>query len=295
MSGLYGNSAGYFIQEVLPKEESFGVITFSDGSYEAFDETGRSAFPLEPRDDRREAEFAAAAATRTAALHAAQADYQKQHTYMSFFTMPSQNDNDDDYDIMPAFMNKIRVGIYAWLCFHINVRLPAGGEGLLVDIGAIGNLCGSRWSDRVEQHVKASGQGCQRSALSNPISIEGVGTGASQAAQQFCAPVAFKNGDRASFTAPVVPNSDLPALWGLNSLERVKAIIDTAGRRLILPGPGGYRLQLSPGSRTHVLEKAESGHLLLPCTAWTDASVIPETHETALLGSVAVSSGSSNL
>jgi hypothetical protein len=282
---------GYFVQEVIPQESSFGIITFSDGTYEAFDEKGRSAFPLVPRDDIREAEFTAAAAARTADLHAAQEEYTKKTSYMSFFAMPSQNDT----DILPAFKKKIRVGIYAWLCFHINVRLPSGGEGLLVDIGAIGNLCGSRWSERVEQHVKASGQGCQRSMLANPISIEGVGTGANQAVQQFSAPVACKNGDRASFTSPIVPNSDLPALWGLSSLERVKAIIDTAGRRLILPGPGGYRLQLSPGSRTHILEKADSGHLLLPCTAWSEASVIPETHEVALLGASAVSSASSKL
>ena len=54
------------------------------------------------------------------------------------------------------------------------------------------------------------------------------------------------------------------SLLGLISLERSSALIDIGHRRLIYPGPSGFDLKLSPGSTMMALERAESGHLLLP-------------------------------
>ena len=84
-------------------------------------------------------------------------------------------------------------------------------------------------------------------------------------------PVALQTGAIGSYVAKVVSNSELPGLLGLISLERNSALIDIGHRRLIYPGPGGFDLKLSPGSTMMALERAESGHLLLPCTAWTQA------------------------
>jgi hypothetical protein len=63
-------------------------------------------------------------------------------------------------------------------------------------------------------------------------------------------------------------NSDLPALMGLESLEKNNALIDVFNRKLVYVGRGGYELKLSPGSTTMNLEKVQSGHLLLPATEW---------------------------
>ena len=75
-------------------------------------------------------------------------------------------------------------------------------------------------------------------------------------------------GETTSFDAPVVQNSDLPALWGLTSMERKRAIIDTGGKAAILPGPGGFKMVLSPGTVVLGLEKSLSGHLMMPCSDW---------------------------
>ena len=37
---------------------------------------------------------------------------------------------------------------------------------------------------------------------------------------------------------------------------------------LTFPGPGGYQIEWSPGTRRYKLERAPSGHLILPCDAF---------------------------
>ena len=73
-------------------------------------------------------------------------------------------------------------------------------------------------------------------------------------------------------TGIVVDDSDLPALLGVTSIEQRRGVIDTHTRRLIYPGPGGIQYTLSPGSQVFKLEKAISGHLLLPCSEWNPKS-----------------------
>jgi hypothetical protein len=118
--------------------------------------------------------------------------------------------------------------------------------------------------------------------MSRPLSIEGVGQSANEAKTCFVAPVALPNGDRGTFSAPMVRDSDLPALWGLASMSSIGALIDTRNRRLFLPGPGGYKIVLSPGSVTHNLEQTMTGHLLLPCTDWRKAKASQSSELTLL-------------
>ena len=66
------------------------------------------------------------------------------------------------------------------------------------------------------------------------------------------------------FRAPIIPDSDVPGLLGLTSLSQKAAFLDTSGKRLILPGPGGIELKLSPGTLCIQLESSPSGHLLMP-------------------------------
>jgi hypothetical protein len=40
----------------------------------------------------------------------------------------------------------------------------------------------------------------------------------------------------------------------------------TEGREyLTFPGPGGYKIEWSPGTKRHKLDRADTGHLILPC------------------------------
>jgi len=162
-------------------------------------------------------------------------------------------------------------GFYPWwnedAAFHAKVRLPVG-EGFLIDCGAVTNLAGDRWVHRQRILGESHGQGTSITQLDKPGSVEGVGQGSSQIAQRAGVPICLASGHEARFETSVVTDSDLPALLGLESLERQGALIDCRNRKLIQVGPGGYKLQLSPNSTSHDLQKAPSGHLLLPCSAW---------------------------
>ena len=144
-------------------------------------------------------------------------------------------------------------------------QLSGGREGLLVDTGAFGNLVGSEWVNR----MKAIASRCKRSICYSPlkqsITVDGVGTGSSKADQQAEVPIAL-DGEDSRYTSPMVPDSTLPALWGFGPMEEKKAIVDTGGRKVLIPGPGGYRIFMSPGSRILDCEKTASGHMMIPCS-----------------------------
>jgi len=140
------------------------------------------------------------------------------------------------------------------------------GEALLVDPGSPGNLAGDRWVQRMREE-------CRRQAMPEPrhtdipeFTVGGVGKHAQVCTQKASVPVGLSNGTMGTYEAPEVPQSDVPGLLGLDTLVRLHALLDCAGRKLFLVGPGGYKLQLSPGSMSCDLEVANTGHLLLPCT-----------------------------
>ena len=113
--------------------------------------------------------------------------------------------------------------------------------------------------------------------MSPPLSIQGVGNGSQQCIWEMECPVAIPHADgdahEHSFKTPIVTGAgkDLPGLLGLKSLEAQRAILDTAGKTLIIPGPGPVELNLPPGSLRIPLEKAPSGHLVM---------VVDEYHKT---------------
>ena len=154
--------------------------------------------------------------------------------------------------------------------YHAAVRLEHGKEGLLVDVGAIKNMCGDKWALRVETQAKQAGQGSTWSTV-NPITLEGVGSGTSIADQFVQLPICLTDSTPARYDAIVVRNSELPALLGLDSIEAQHGVIDTHNLRLIYPGKGGIQYNLSPGTRVIKLVKARSGHLLVPCCEWATA------------------------
>jgi hypothetical protein len=161
------------------------------------------------------------------------------------------------------------------------VRLATGQEGLLVDCGAMGNLCGDKWARRVEQLAKNAGQGTRWQTIPT-VNVEGVGSGSSKIDVQATLPTCFEDGTIGEFTAMVQSNSELPGLYGLVSQTRRQAVIDTGNDRVIYPGPGGIKYHLSPGSKVVKCQRAISGHLLLPCSEWHQAKPGAAGHVSAL-------------
>ena len=152
------------------------------------------------------------------------------------------------------------------LVYHSNVRLK-DREALLVDIGAVHNLCGSEWAGRMQKLAEAAGQGCTYRNLEHGVALEGVGKGSNAANTEVTMPILLETGDSGEYKALTV-DGPLPALLGLDALERYSALVCTATKRLIMPGAGGYKIVLSPGSKIYKLYKAETGHLMLPCSEW---------------------------
>ena len=167
------------------------------------------------------------------------------------------------------------------------------GEGLLVDPGSPDNLVGSAWSKRMATLAHEAGV---RPATYEPYSLEvgGVGQGSmqchSKVTHSIVVPTVGSN-DReghllsTTFTAPEMESDRVPALLGLKSLMGMRAIMvmDPERPRLIIPGPGGVRYDMSPGTRVHPLEHTHSGHLLLPCSEFARH---PDGEVTALISGV---------
>ena len=171
----------------------------------------------------------------------------------------------------------IKMFAFVWFmppAFHAQVRI-ASGDALLIDPGAYDNLVGSKFVERVGAIAQQAGQGMSWQKLKKQLEVEGVGKGADHTNDAVTMPICFEDGTSGTYHVPVIPDSQLPALLGLKALSKYKAVLDTHNKQLILVGAGGYKLQLSPGSKVLALQSAPTGHLMLPCCCWNGAKVKP--------------------
>ena len=97
-----------------------------------------------------------------------------------------------------------------------------------------------------------------------------MGSGSQQATHSHCYQLALEGGQAATYEAPVLPNSSVPALLGRKSLRDQRTLLDCFNNRMYRIGPGGYSLQLSPGSAQYHLEESHAGHLMLPCDLYDE-------------------------
>ena len=154
-----------------------------------------------------------------------------------------------------------------WSAFHAKVRL-AKGEALLIDTGAVGNLSGDAQMLRFEALGKANGHGSLFEVLPKRLNIDGVGKEASKCTRTGIVPLVLSDGRLASYRAPMIDESPVPALLGLTSMTDHRVILDLINNKYIMIGPGGYELKLSPGSNVLDMERAPTGHLMLPASEW---------------------------
>jgi hypothetical protein len=145
------------------------------------------------------------------------------------------------------------------------------GEALLVDPGSPGNLTGDEWSERMADAARRAGvpEPVHR-PLDRVLEVGGVGSGSQRATHSHQFQIVLPGGEAATYEAPVLPNSNVPALLGRQSLRDQRTLVDCFNNRLYRIGPGGYSLQLSPGSAQYELEESHAGHLMLPCDLYED-------------------------
>ena len=152
--------------------------------------------------------------------------------------------------------------------FHSSTMLP-GKLSVIVDTGAWTNLCGERLAKQLANRASQNGKKVYDREMTRPLTVAGVGNGQQKCHWEVVALVAVPTKDgptgEGTFTSPIVQGAgeNLPALLGLRSMEQQRAIVDTGGQALILPGPGEVEIVLPPGSVVVPLEKAPSGHLVM--------------------------------
>ena len=158
--------------------------------------------------------------------------------------------------------------------YHSNARID-GHEGLLVDTGAVQNLTGDGWTDRMDQRLPA-GKESEYKDLETPQSVMGVGKEPDVATKSVWMPIGVTTADGtlgAGYSATVLPQSAVPAPLGLNSMQDSNTILDLRDNKLhmwIASDRDDLEVRVKPGREKKVsrlqMQKAPSGHLLLNCT-----------------------------
>ena len=190
-----------------------------------------------------------------------------------------------------------RTGTFPWwptdepiTALIARTALADGRHGPILDIGAFGSLSGDRWAqEQARRAIQAGHQPTQRK-LSKPLSVSGVGKGAQQVEWEVTLPIAVTDEDEHTtlddYSTPVIPDSDVPGLLGLESIQKLRGVIDTYSNppKLYCCGPGDYDIKLSPGSKTFPLFPAPSGHLILPTSEFNkiDGNSSDQPREQAL-------------
>ena len=113
--------------------------------------------------------------------------------------------------------------------------------------------------------------------MPKPLNVAGVGTGSNQADWEIQVPIAVGDCEgnivMHAYKAPTVrgDGKHLPVLLGLQSMSKQNCVLEMApgNEFLTMPGPGGYTVNWFPGTTRYRLERAPSGHLILPCDAFS--------------------------
>ena len=75
------------------------------------------------------------------------------------------------------------------------------------------------------------------------------------------------DGEAATFRAPIIPESPIPALLGRKALIRHRALLDMHNNKMFLiGGDGSYNLSAGAGTICLQMEDSPSGHSMLPVT-----------------------------
>ena len=105
------------------------------------------------------------------------------------------------------------------------------------------------------------------------LEVSGVGSDAAVCDYTAELPIAVQFDDSEPTLESFVTNiadgcgEDLPAILGSRSMQEKDAVLLLRkGKEILaLPGPGGYKIEWSPGTKLLPMQAAPSGHLVIPC------------------------------
>ena len=116
------------------------------------------------------------------------------------------------------------------------------------------------------------------------LHLNGVGHGSQECVDDMTFPMAIKTDNlgtlAATFTTPIIRDSEVPALLGLDSLADLGAIIDVGKRKLYLPGNSGVEIIPKADTAIITLAIAPSGHMIIPCDSFDGLTGYEDEHGT---------------
>ena len=163
--------------------------------------------------------------------------------------------------------------------YHAKTALKDGRTAALMDSGAFTNLGGGKAVRAHAAVAKAFGHETTQRRMKEPLYVSGLGNGVKKAEWEVSLPIAlpdeFGGATLHHIVVPVLDNdptdrmdtsADLPIIQGSRSLEENCAVIEMTkeGKKVTFPGPGGYKIVWAPGAITVPLERAQSGHPMMP-------------------------------
>ena len=128
--------------------------------------------------------------------------------------------------------------------------------------------------DRLVDIINRHGGKVEYATTERTVTVSGVGNGTNSTDLMATFPGAVRDASgvirEISFTSPIIPNSEIPALWGNDSLNRNRAIVDTVNRELVLCSPGSVRIVAPAGTWRLPMTLTPSGHWLVPMTCFEE-------------------------
>ena len=158
------------------------------------------------------------------------------------------------------------------------------GNSLLVDLGSMINVIGSNTAKDFAQAAEKAGHKTEFVKRKTRMNVNGVGAGSAPCDDEAILPIAVKFQNEQprldTYKANVAQGSgaDLPAILGAISMqEKDTVLILRKGKQMmVFPGPGGYKIEWSPGTKLLPMIPAPSGHMVVPCDAFTEATADPQ-------------------
>ncbi len=108
--------------------------------------------------------------------------------------------------------------------------------------------------------------------MERPKRLSGVGDAAKPCTTEARVPGVLRNGEKITYNAPVLPGdpSPIPPLYGLRAMAEENMFIGARPGTLSMV-PSGMEGQIvwPKGTQHHKLQKAPSGHWMLPVGSWS--------------------------
>ena len=186
-------------------------------------------------------------------------------------TWPTQDDTTSRSDVDTTWTHLKTVS---------KTKLPNGKLSMLVDLGSRINVIGCNTEREFSLEGERHGHKTTYESRKHRLNVNGVGQGSAPCDEEATMPVAVQFQDNPATMETYKANiatgcgADLTAILGSTSMQEKDAVIllRKGKEMIVFPGPGGYKIEWSPGTKRLHMVPAPSGHLVIPCDKFEGAA-----------------------